>query len=74
MKFINQISGVPGSGKPKTVFVNGTVTDDMSTAQFFMKMQDEDKTVEEARSYAEIGPMIMSNANWDEIKRVLNTF
>jgi len=72
--FIRTISGKPGSGQAKTVFSSGTVSTDLKCAQFFMKMQDEGKSLEDARDYARIGPMLSPTVDWDEINRVLDSF
>lgn len=73
-KFIAQISGKPGSGKAKTVFASGAVSTDLQCAGFFMKMQDEGKSLSEARVYAQIGPMMSPGVDWSEITRILDTF
>lgn len=74
MTFITQISGKPGSGSAKTVFASGAVSTDLRCAQFFMKMQDEGKSLGEARALANIGPMMSPGVDWAEISRVLDTF
>jgi hypothetical protein len=72
--FIKQITGKPGSGKAKTVFSSGAVSDDMQCAQFFMTMRDRGASLEECRSYAQIGPMMSPSVDWAEINRVLDTY
>lgn len=72
--FITQISGKPSSGEAKTVFRSGAVSTDLLCAKFFMIMQDQGASVEDARRYAEIGPMLEPAADWDEINRVLKSF
>lgn len=74
MKFIKQISGVPGSGKGKIVFLNGAVSTDLKCGSFFMMMQDKDATLEEAKAYAKIGPLASPGVDWDEINRILASF
>lgn len=73
-KYITEASGTPASGKARTKFSSGATSDDIQCAQFFMKMQDEGKSIAEARAYAKIGPMLSPNVNWNEINRVLETF
>lgn len=73
-KFLKQVSGTPGSGTAKITYTSGAESADLKAAHFFMKMQDEGKSVEEARAYANIGPMIGPDINWDEVKRILSTF
>lgn len=73
-EFIRQVSGKPGSGEATTVFTSGAVSKDIRCAQFFMKMQDDGATVEEARAYANIGPTLSPTVDWTEINRVLATF
>lgn len=73
-KFIKQVSGKPGSGEATIVFSNNTVSHDLTCGQFFMKMDDEGKSLADARAYAKVGPMIAPTANWVEINRVLEGF
>lgn len=72
--FIKEISGTPGSGKADILFSSGAKSADLQCAQFFMKMQDEGKSIAEARAYAKIGPMLSPTVDWNEINRVLETF
>ena len=71
---IRTVVGKPGSGKATTTFTSGATTTDLMCGQFFMKMQDEGKSLAEIRAYANIGPMLMPNMDWLEVHRVLNTF
>ncbi|NSX94381.1 hypothetical protein [Agrobacterium tumefaciens] len=73
-RYITEVSGTPASGKARTTFSSGTTSDDIQCAQFFMKMQDEGKSITEARAYAKIGPMLSPTVDWNEINRVLETF
>lgn len=73
-RFLQQVSGTPDSGAAKIIYTSGAESADLKAAHFFMKMQDEGKSVEEARAYANIGPMIGPDINWDEVKRILSTF
>lgn len=73
-RFLKQVSGTPGSGTAEIIYTSGAESTDLKAAHFFMKMQDEGKSVEEARAYANIGPMIGPDINWDEVKRILSTF
>ena len=72
--YITQVSGKPGSGKAKTVFSSGAVSTDLQCAQFFMTMQADGKSIDDARAYAKIGPMLSPSVDWTEIERVLSTF
>lgn len=72
--YITEVSGSPGSGKAHITFSSGATSNDIQCAQFFMKMQDEGKSIAEARAYAKIGPMLSPNVDWNEINRVLETF
>ncbi len=74
MKYLKEASGVPGSGEGKFTFTNGTVSNDLKCAQFFMTMEDRGASIEEMRGYANIGPMVSPTVDWDEVSRVLNTF
>ncbi|GAA5666124.1 hypothetical protein Brsp07_04633 [Brucella sp. NBRC 14130] len=72
--YIIEVSGSPGSGKAHITFSSGATSEDIECAQFFMKMQDEGKSIAEARAYAKIGPMLAPHVDWTEINRVLETF
>ena len=74
MKFITQISGVPGSGEGKTLFESGAVSTDLKCAQFFMMLQDKDASLAEAKGFVQIGKMVQQDVDWGEISRVLATF
>jgi len=74
MTYLKEVSGVPGSGEGQFTFVNGAISNDLKCAQFFMTMQDRGASIEEMRSYANIGPMVSPGVDWDEVKRVLDTF
>lgn len=69
VKFIQMINGKPG-----TVLASGATTDNNEVACFLMKMQDDGKSLNEAKAYAKIGPMMMPNLDWAEVDRVLATF
>lgn len=73
-RYIVEVSGTPGSGKAHTTFSSGAVSDNIQCAQFFMKMQDEGKSIAEARAYVKVGPMLSPTVDWNEINRVLETF
>lgn len=72
--FLKEISGTPGSGTAHIVFTNGVTSNDLQCANFFMTMQDRGMTLEEARSYARVGSMLSPTVDWNEIKRILDTF
>jgi len=74
MQFIRTISGWPNSGKAKTVLTSGATTEDYEVACFLMKMQDDGKSLNDAKAYARIGPMMMPGIDWTEVNRVLGTF
>lgn len=73
-KFLEEVSGEVGSGVADITFTSGAKSTDLKCAQFFMKMQDDGSSIEDARAYAKIGPMLSPTVDWDEINRVLETY
>lgn len=74
MRFIEKAETVPDEAGCKIEFRSGAISTDPDCGCFFAMLQDKEATLEEAKSYAEIGPMIDSNVDWDEINRILATF
>ena len=73
-RYITAMYGKPGTGKGKATFANGLTSDNLMTAQFFMKMQDEDKSLADVRAYIRIGPMMQPAADWEDIARIADGF
>lgn len=71
--FIRQVVGKPGTGEATITFRNGVTTHDVQCGQFFMMAMDKGWSVDDAKAYANIGPMMSPNVDWVEINRVLAT-
>lgn len=55
-------------------FTNGETTKSVEAAHFFMKMQDKGASPDELRGYIQIGRMTDPDHDWEEIKRIADTF
>lgn len=73
-KFLEEVAGDVGSGVANIKFTSGATSTDLKCAQFFMKMQDDGSSIEDARAYAKVGPMLSPTVDWDEITRILDTY
>lgn len=73
-KFITHATGKMDGSAFKATFTSGATTSDVMCARFFMKMQDDGYDIDAVRSYANIGPMIIPDIDWNEVNRILDTF
>lgn len=73
MKYFKKAE-VSGGSLVSAEFTSGATTSDAMCARFFMKMQDDEMSIAQARSYAQIGPMVQPDVDWNEVRRILDTF
>jgi hypothetical protein len=74
MKFLEKIDVDFEKNTSKIYYVTGVVSTNGEIAQFFKIMEDKDASIEDCISYIEIGTKVDPAKDWNEAKRILNSF